>query len=115
MAATSTELKKLQQQVNELQILHLQVNQLQKRVTQLEKEKSQKRRSVRKPGSGLSERERAIELLRRTGVTRELTPKEKQLAARGRALSAKEKAIVNRELRQVRIDPPLSQLIHDAR
>lgn len=115
MAVTSSELKKLQQQVTELQKLLPKVTQLQKRVAQLEKKKKQVRQSVRKPKRQLSERERAITLLRQGGITREPTAKEKKLAAQWRALSEQEKQKVNQELRQVRIEPLLSQLIHDMR
>lgn len=115
MAVTSAELKKLQKQVSELQKLLPQVTQLQKRVTELEQAKQQIRRPIRKTLNGLSERERAIQILRRAGITREPTAKEKQLAARWRARSPQEKKQVEDALRAVKIDPPLSQLIHDMR
>ena len=115
MAIATTELKKLQKQVSELQKLQRQVAQLQKRVAQLEKKQQPSRNLVPKPKNNLTERERAIKILREAGITRELTPREKAIAARWRALSQEEKDEVNRELRAVRIDPPLSQLIHDMR
>lgn len=105
MTVTVTEFKKLQREIK----------QLQRRMAKLEKENPPRRKIARKPKRALTERERAIEILRRAGVTRDLTPKEKELAAKWRALSADEKEEVNRELRQVRLDPPLSQLIHDMR
>ncbi|MBI4673424.1 MAG: hypothetical protein HY741_17365 [Chloroflexi bacterium] len=115
MAVPAAELKKLQRQVNELQKLQRQVNELQKRVAQLEKKKAQPRSITHKPKRELSERERAIQLLRRAGITREMMPEEKQLAAEWRALSAEEKKEVEDSLRAVRLDPPLSQLVHEMR
>lgn len=105
MAVTTAELKKLQREVA----------QLRKRVTQLEKKKKQPRSAGRKPKRSLSERERAIQLLRDAGITRELTAREKELASKWDALSPDEKKEVEDALRAVRIDPPLSQLIHEMR
>lgn len=105
MAVTITELRKLQRQLN----------QLQKRVTELEKTKGVRRRISSKPSANLSERERAIQLLKRAGIARDLTEKEKRLAARWDTLSASEKKQVRDSLRAVRIDPPLSKLVHEMR
>lgn len=118
MTVTVAEIKKLQRDIK----------QLQRRMAKLEKQKSSTRaashkrvkRTARttptcKGRAEESERERAIELLRRAGLLREMTPREKKIAARWDSLSPDEKTQVQDTLRAVRIDPPLSQLVHDMR
>jgi hypothetical protein len=112
MAVSATELKRLQRDVATLK----------KKVAQLERRKNGKpqptarvSRSVASRANAMSERERVREILRRAGVTRAMTADENQVAARWHALSTEEKREVNETLRRVRIDPPLSQLIHEMR
>jgi hypothetical protein len=106
-----------------------QLVQLQKQVRRLKIESAEMRRVLRErgllPGNGrrnarggkraLSENERGIEILRRAGAIREMTPEEKKIAAEWDALPEEEKREVTETLRRVRLDPPLSQLIHEMR
>ena len=105
------------------------LEQLRKEVRKLKTENAEIRRILRENGlrpkngkrtgpkdlRGLSERERGIEILRRAGAIREMTPEEEKLAAEWRALPEEEKREAEEALRNVKIDPPLSQLIHDMR
>ena len=59
----------------------------------------------------LSERERAIEVLRNAGMLAELTPEDKALAAEWRVLPEERKQEVIRKLDSIRFDPPLSETI----
>lgn len=63
----------------------------------------------------LSERARVRAILKNSGVIREMTAAEKKIATRWDALPAAQKVEVEETLRGVKIDPPLSQLIHDLR
>jgi hypothetical protein len=112
MATTETEIKQLRR---EIETLKKKVAQLQRRRNGKLRQKARKRKaSVARPVV-VSERERAREILRRAGITREMTPEEKKLAAEWRVLPAEEKRQVEETLRSVRLDPPLSQLIHEMR
>ena len=90
MATTTAELRKLEREVEELR----------KRVAWLEQENGERKagasaqtasRDLSENSARLSERERARRILRRAGITRELTAEEKQLAAAWHALPEREK------------------------
>lgn len=112
MAIAEIELRELQKQVSKLQT---DVEQLQERISLFEQDQKQPTAPLPALSRDLSERERAIQLLKRAGLVSELPPEAKRLAAEWRALSPEEKKEVEDELRSVRIDPPLSQIIHDMR
>ena len=101
-----------------------QIEELRKEVRRLKNESTETRRILREHGlwpvkhkksAPQSERERARLILRQANVARELTPAEHALADEWRALPVEEQREVEVALQQVRIDPPLSQLIHDLR
>ncbi len=101
-----------------------QIEELRKEIRRLKNESTKTRRILREHGlwpvrykknAHLSERERARLILRQANVVREMTPAEKALADEWRALPVEEQREVEEALRQVRIDPPLSQLIHEMR
>ncbi len=114
MATTITELKRLQREVETLK----------KKVARLEERGNGKRRIVRRKRQSpsprlrqdhISERERARDILRRGGITREMTLEENRLAAEWNVLPEEEKRQVEETLRRVRLDTPLSQLVHEMR
>lgn len=70
-----------------------------------------KRVAAQKRGRAVSEYDRAREILRRAGLTREMTPEEKQLAAEWDARPEEEKRRVIEKLQTIRFDPPLSETI----
>ena len=93
-----------------------QLEELRKEVRRLQHTSTETRRILREHGlwpvkskqaAPRSERERARLILRQANVVRDLTPAEQALADEWREVEA--------ALRQVRIDPPLSQLIHELR
>ena len=101
-----------------------QIEELRKEIRRLKNESSTTRRILREHGlwpatpkraAHLSERERARLILRQANAVRGMTPVEQTLADEWRALPAEEQREVEAALRQVRIDPPLSQLIHEMR
>jgi ribonuclease I len=101
-----------------------QIEELRKEIQRLKNESMTTRRILREHGlwpvnrkraAHLSERERARLILRQANVVRDMTPAEQALADEWRALPAEEQREVEEALRQVRIDPPLSQLIHKMR
>ncbi len=101
-----------------------QIEELRKEVRRLKNESTETRRILREHGlwpvrykknTRLSERERARLILRQANVVRDMTPAEQALADEWRALPVEEQREVEEALRQVRIDPPLSQLIHEMR
>jgi hypothetical protein len=103
---------------------HEQLEELRKEVRRLQHTSTETRRILRKHGlwpvkpkqaAPRSERERARLILRQANVIRDLTPAEQALADEWRALPVEEQRKVEAALRQVRIDPPLSQLIHKMR
>jgi hypothetical protein len=104
---------------------HEQLEELRKEIRRLQHTSTETRRILRQHGlwppvkskevAHLSERERARLILRQADVVRDLTPAEQALAAEWRALPVEEQREVESALRQVRIDPPLSQLIHEMR
>lgn len=63
----------------------------------------------------LSERERALAILKAEGLIRDLTPEEQALAAEWRALPEEEKQAHIRLMRSLVLDPPLSQIIIENR
>ncbi len=63
----------------------------------------------------ITERERAVEVLRSAGMLTELDPELKRQAAEWRALPEERKREVIEKLNSLRLDPPLSQIIHDER
>ncbi|MBI3538011.1 MAG: hypothetical protein HY070_10695 [Chloroflexi bacterium] len=101
MATTANELKRLQREVAALK----------KKVARLERKENGGERVTRTPARGLSERTRVREILRDAGMTRDLTPTEKQLAAEWRALPAERKNHVIQKLQIVRFNPPISESI----
>jgi len=101
-----------------------QIEELRKEIKRLKNESSETRRILQEHGlwpikhkknAQLSEREQARLILRQANVLREMTPAEKALADEWRALPVEEQREVEEALRRVRIDPPLSQLIHEMR
>ena len=102
-----------------------QIEELRKEIRRLKNESTATRRILREHGlwpptkskkaAHLSERERARLILRQANTMRDLTPAEQALADEWRALPVEEQREVEDALRQVRIDPPLSQLIHEMR
>ena len=101
-----------------------QIEELRQEVRRLKNESSQTRRILREHGllqvksrklAHLSEREQALFILQQANILREITPAEKALAAEWQALSAPERQEVEEALWRVKIDPPLSQLIHEMR
>jgi hypothetical protein len=98
---------------------------LQKHVKQLKKENAVLWRVLREHGiapkdgkraaakekRALSDNERAVEILRRAGMIRELTPEEKAMAARWDALPEKRKQHVIQKLKTTKFHPPLSETI----
>jgi hypothetical protein len=64
---------------------------------------------------GLSERERALAILKAEGLIRDLTSEEQALAAEWRALPEEEKQAHIRLMRSLVLDPPLSQIIIENR
>jgi hypothetical protein len=101
-----------------------QLEKLRQEVRRLKSESSETRRVLREHGllqikskklAPLSERERALFILSQANIIREITPAEKALAEEWQALSALERQEVEEALRRVKIDPPLSQLIHEMR
>jgi len=63
----------------------------------------------------LSERERALAVLKAEGLIRDLTPEEQTLAVEWRALPEEEKQAHIRLMRSLVLDPPLSQIIIENR
>jgi hypothetical protein len=63
----------------------------------------------------ISERQQAIQVLQNAGMLTELDPELKRQAAEWRALPEERKREVIETLKSVRLDPPLSQIIHDER
>ena len=63
----------------------------------------------------LSERERALAILKAEGLIRDLTSEEQALAAEWRALPEEEKQAHIRLMRSLVLDPPLSQIIIENR
>jgi hypothetical protein len=63
----------------------------------------------------LSERERALAILKAEGLVRELTPEERALAAEWQALPEEEKQAHIQLMRSLVLDPPLSQIIIENR
>jgi len=112
MATTAAELKRIQTKIKKLET---QVAQLRRVLREQGLLPDGKGAVSRKGAREMSERERVREILRRAGVTREMTPEEKQLAAEWDALSEEEKREVEETLRRLHLDPPLSQLIHEMR
>lgn len=111
-------------EVSDMATTREQIEELRKEVRRLKNESTETRRILRehglwpikhKKGTQLSERERARLILQQANVARELTPAEQALADEWRALPAEEQREVEVALQQVRMDPPLSQLIHDLR
>ena len=103
---------------------HEQLEELRKEVRRLQHTSTETRRILREHGlwpvkskqaAPRSERERARLILRQANVVRDLTPAEQALADEWRALPVEEQREVEAALRQVRIDPPLSKLIHEMR
>lgn len=102
-----------------------QIEELRKELRRLKTESTKTRRILREHGlwppvkpkkaARLSERERARLILRQAQVVREMTAQEQALADEWRALPEEEQQAVEDALRHVKIDPPLSQLIHDMR
>ena len=101
-----------------------QIDELRQEIRRLKNESSETRRILREHGlwqikrkktTGLSERERARLILRQANVIREMTPEEIALADEWRALSSAEQQEAEAALRQVRIEPLLSRLIHEMR
>ncbi|GEM_PF-1161323 len=102
-----------------------QIEELRKEVQRLKAESTETRRILREHGlwpparskktAHLSERERARLILRQAQIVREMTLPERALAAEWQALPPAERQEVEDALRHVKIDPPLSQLIHDLR
>ena len=101
-----------------------QIEELRKEIQRLKNESSTTRRILREHGlwpatykraARLSDRERARLILRQANVVRGMTPAEQTLADAWRALSLEEQREVEEALRRVRLDPPLSQLIHEMR
>ena len=100
-----------------------QLRELQKQVRRLQIESAETRRVLRERGMlpagkravtrtrTLSERERVREILRDAGMLAELTPEEKAMAARWRALPEERKRHVIAKLRTTRLTPPLSESI----
>jgi hypothetical protein len=110
MATTLEQLKELQKQVRRLKVQNAETRRILRERGILP---ADKRVAARK--GKLSERERVREILRNAGVTRAMTAEEEKLAAEWRALPEEEKREVDETLRRVRLDPPLSQLIHEMR
>lgn len=115
MAMTTTELKKLQRDMR----------QLQKRVAKLEAQKNTGRAALHQrartaprravPPPTLKTNKEIIAFLKSQGVMRDLTDQEKKLAAEWRALSPHEKEKVNREVRNIRLDQTVAELIAEVR
>ncbi len=102
-----------------------QIEELRKELRRLKAESTETRRILRERGlwppakskkaAPLSERERARLILRQAPIVREMTQQEQALAAEWQALPQAERQEVEDALRHVKIDPPLSQLVHDLR
>lgn len=101
MAVTTTELKKLQRQLE----------QLQKRVERLESDKGVEPAPMRQALRPLSSNREIIAYLKEAGVIRDLTEEEKKLAAEWQALPQTEKNEVNRALSAIRLDQTVADLI----
>lgn len=65
--------------------------------------------------NNLSERERAIKILKDAGMLAEFDPELKRQAAEWRALPEQRKQAVIAKLRTIHLDPPLSQTIIEDR
>jgi len=63
----------------------------------------------------LSERERALAILKAEGLIRDLTPEEQALAAEWQALPEEEKQAHIQLMKSLVLDPPLSQIIIENR
>lgn len=106
MAMPMTELKRLQQKVAALE----------KRLAKLEK-KNGKSKAAHRNGlprvakTRSSERERAREILRRAGVTREPTQEEKRLGAEWNALPEARKRYITHQTQTLQLNPSLSETI----
>lgn len=116
MATPITELKKLQREIK----------QLQKRVAKLETTRNRARAVTQKRGKRvvprkptatrpLKSNKEIIALLKSKGLIRDLTEQEKKLAAEWRALSPQEKQETNRELRSIRLDQTIAELVAEMR
>jgi hypothetical protein len=116
MAVTATELKKLQREME----------QLQKRVAKLETQKRSTRAGSRKRVThtmprrpartqSLKSNKEIIAFLKSKGIIGEPTEQDKRLAAEWRALSPQEQAEVNQELRNIRLDQTVAELIAEVR
>jgi hypothetical protein len=105
MTTTTVQLKKLQHEVETLK----------KRVARLERKNGEREETPLKSTKGRTEAEHVDEILRRAGLLAELTPGEKARAAEWRALPEERKREVIEKLDSLRLNPPLSKLIHDER
>ncbi|MBI5301830.1 MAG: hypothetical protein HY868_06820 [Chloroflexi bacterium] len=104
MAVTTTDLKRIQREVETLK----------KKVAQLEQRKNGKRRAPAKKRApaalrthGASENDLADEILQRAGLLAELTPAEQALAAEWRALPEERKQQVIHKLETANFKPTL--------
>jgi hypothetical protein len=108
MATTREQLAQLQEQVRHLQAESAEVRRVLRQRGLLPENGT---RGTPRSKRGVSERERGIEILRRAGMIRELTPEEKKLAAQWDALPAIRKQQVIQTFKTTRFAPLLSESI----
>ncbi len=108
MATTREQIERLQKEVRRLKI---QVAETQRILREHGIAPKNGKRAARKIKRGLSENQRAVEILRRAGALTELTPGEMRRAARWDALPRARKEYVINKLKSVRFNPPLSETI----
>ncbi|MDZ7320021.1 MAG: hypothetical protein ONB11_12750 [candidate division KSB1 bacterium] len=77
--------------------------------------RARKTTAARVVKSELSENERAVQILQDAGILVELDPALKRQAAEWRALPEERKRAVIEKLNSLRLEPSLSQIIHDER
>lgn len=96
----------------ELRELKARVGQLEQVVQELRRDSSP---AATTEMEELSERERALTILKAAGLIRDLTPEERALAAEWQVLSEEEKRAHVQLMRSLALDPPLSQIIIENR
>ncbi len=112
MGTAATEIKRLQR---EIKLLKHRIAQLERGGNGKPRKRGITRKSSLQPRRARNENELVDEILRRAGLLAELTPEEKAMAAEWRALPEEEKERVQNQLWNLKLDPPLSQIIIENR
>ncbi len=112
MGTAETEIKRLQR---EIKLLKQRVAQLERGGNGKPRKRGITHKSFLRRPRARNENELAEEILRRAGLLAELTPEEKKMAAEWRALPEEEKECAQNQLWNLKLDPPLFQIIIENR